>query len=171
MPTALLFQITNATHVPLAHVVSSVPHKLTPAQAKQAVFLATNSPLSEYGVMGFELGYSLESPTQLNLWEAQFGDFVNGAQSIVDEFLSSGESKWYRQCGLTLLLPHGYEGQGPDHSSCRIERFLQMVDDQEDVVPPMAEDVRMQIQHCNMQARRVRSFCLLTFSTFRTSRW
>jgi 2-oxoglutarate dehydrogenase E1 component len=133
-------QTSAAVHVPLAALAPS-----------QASFLATNSPLSEFGVMGFELGYSLEHPNQLVLWEAQFGDFVNGAQIIIDQFLTSGETKWLRQSGLTLLLPHGMEGQGPEHSSARIERFLQAVDDQEDVVPDMAEDTRMQIQHTNIQ--------------------
>jgi 2-oxoglutarate dehydrogenase E1 component len=79
------------------------------------------------------------------------GDFVNGAQIVIDQFLSAGETKWHRQSGLTLLLPHGMEGQGPEHSSARIERFLQAVDDQENIVPPMAEEVRKQIQQTNMQ--------------------
>eukprot|EP00331_Platyophrya_macrostoma_P010731 CAMPEP_0176425008 /NCGR_PEP_ID=MMETSP0127-20121128/11159_1 /TAXON_ID=938130 /ORGANISM="Platyophrya macrostoma, Strain WH" /LENGTH=997 /DNA_ID=CAMNT_0017806139 /DNA_START=114 /DNA_END=3107 /DNA_ORIENTATION=- len=114
---------TNAKYTALSNLASV-----------QAPVIISNSSLSEYGVCGFEAGYAMENPKSLVMWEAQFGDFSNGAQIIFDQFLASGESKWIRQCGLAISLPHGFSGQGPEHSSARVERFLQLSDDL-DTVP------------------------------------
>uniref|UniRef100_A0A9J7XIR4 2-oxoglutarate dehydrogenase complex component E1 n=1 Tax=Cyprinus carpio carpio TaxID=630221 RepID=A0A9J7XIR4_CYPCA len=131
--------VDKRTCIPMNHV-----------SPNQAPYTVCNSSLSEYGVLGFELGFAMASPNALVLWEAQFGDFHNTAQCIIDQFICPGQAKWVRQNGIVLLLPHGMEGMGPEHSSARPERFLQMCNDDPDFNPKVTDDFEVrQLYDCN----------------------
>jgi 2-oxoglutarate dehydrogenase E1 component len=138
---------TGAEWIPLAHLDGS-----SAVRGKPGRFAVHDSLLSEYAALGFEYGYSVESPEALVCWEAQFGDFANGAQVIIDNFLVAAEDKWGQRCGLVMLLPHGYEGQGPEHSSARLERFLQAAAE-EDI---QVANVTTPAQYFHLLRRQVR---------------
>ena len=143
-------QENENTYTPLKHLAKD-----------QGSFIISNSSLSEYGTLGFEYGYSLSSPTALVVWEAQFGDFANNAQCVIDQFIASGEVKWLQRSGLVVNLPHGYDGQGPEHSSGRMERFLQLCNEDPRIFPA-PDKLDRQHQDCNMQI----SFCTTPANTF-----
>lgn len=132
--------IDKTTYRPLCHLYPN-----------QAAYTVCNSCLSEYGVLGFELGFSMSEPNALVIWEAQFGDFMNTAQCVIDQFVASGQAKWVRQSGLVMLLPHGMEGMGPEHSSARPERFLQLCSSDAEVIPEITPDLAdKQLHDTNM---------------------
>lgn len=141
----------SAAFIPLNSMIDGQTGKLEVA----------NSILSEEAVLGFEYGMSITSPYTLPIWEAQFGDFFNGAQIVIDTYITNAEAKWMMSSGLTMLLPHGYDGAGPEHSSCRLERFLQLTDSKENEAD--SDDVNMQIanptepaQYFHLLRRQVR---------------